>query len=112
MLLSSALDNNIVTMKSLIQKELDALRPMFVPFLMKLWSKEGMMCKEDGCFDGIVNIEDAMSGFDSVQSMSCNMPQDKCYYLEVVNKGEHADILAHPYSRPIPVASLIASTES
>lgn len=68
------------------------------------------MCSEDECFDGFENIERAMREYKSVESISCDMLQDNCYYLEKINKAacRYSCML---YSRLTLVVSLIAGTE-
>lgn len=74
------------TMKALIQKELDSLRPWSTSAFMQLWAEGGTLCLEDGCYEGLESIEEVMSGFDYLSSMSCDI-LGECYFLEKINKA-------------------------
>jgi hypothetical protein len=86
---SLALD--VSTMKELIIKEIEALRPFHIPSFMNLFAEDGTFCIESECYNGKKEIEEAMEGFAFIASLSCDTKNAKdlrnCFYLPNINKA-------------------------
>jgi hypothetical protein len=83
---SLALD--VSTMKELLIKEYETMRPYHLPSFMSLWAEDGTFCIESACYNGKKEIEEAMEGFAFVGSLSCDIKDLRnCFYLPNINKA-------------------------
>jgi hypothetical protein len=83
---SLALD--IPTMKELIMKEHETLRPFHAPSFMSLWAEDGTFCFESACHNGKKEIQEVVEEFSFFAFLSCDTDELRnCFFLPNINKA-------------------------